>query len=41
MAALSTQIPVNRFSDASLALARGVKVFFFDVDAFDDAVCGF
>jgi len=32
MAALSTQIPVNRFSDASLALARGVKVFFFDVD---------
>ena len=32
MAALPTLTPVARFSDASLALARGVKVFFFDVD---------
>ena len=32
MAVLPTLTPATRFSEASLALARGVKVFFFDVD---------
>lgn len=32
MGALPTHTPTIRFSEASLALARGVKTFFFDVD---------